>query len=55
MEKILLTFSIIFLTGLSLFAQKSATFVQSGRAIRGYDPVAYFTESKPVKGNEKLE
>ena len=35
-------------------AQKSATFVQSGKAIRGYDPVAYFSEGKPVKGNEKL-
>lgn len=54
MKKIVLTLSISFLTGLSLFAQQSATFVQSGKAIRGYDPVAYFTESKPVKGNEKL-
>ena len=24
----------------------------SSTAIRGYDPVAYFTESKPVKGNK---
>jgi YHS domain-containing protein len=54
MKKMILSLSIALLTGLSVFAQKSATFVQSGMAIRGYDPVAYFTESKPVKGNEKL-
>ena len=39
---------------ISSFAQKSATFIQSGKAIRGYDPVAYFTESKAVKGDDKL-
>ena len=26
----------------------------SGAAIRGYDPVAYFTEQKPVKGSEQF-
>ncbi len=26
-------------------------FTSWGKAIRGYDPVAYFTQSKPVKGN----
>jgi YHS domain-containing protein len=26
-----------------------------GVAIKGYDPVAYFTMSKPVKGNKKYE
>ena len=35
-------------------AQKSPVFIQSGKAIRGYDPVSYFTEAKPVKGNEKF-
>jgi YHS domain-containing protein len=33
------------------FAQKPAVFSADGKAIRGYDPVAYFTEKKPVKGN----
>lgn len=28
------------------------TFTTDGIAIRGYDPVAYFTESAPVKGNK---
>ncbi len=27
---------------------------KSGVAIRGYDPVAYFAEAKPVKGSEKF-
>lgn len=32
------------------FAQKEI-FSKSEKAIQGYDPVAYFKESKPVKGN----
>ena len=29
-------------------------FNQGGTAIRGYDPVAYFTEGKPVEGSEEF-
>lgn len=29
-------------------------FAKRGLAIRGYDPVAYFTESKPVKGKAEF-
>jgi len=54
MKKGILMFSVLVFAGLSLVAQRSATFVQSGKAIRGYDPVAYFSEGKPVKGDEKL-
>jgi YHS domain-containing protein len=54
MKKVLLTLSLILISAISLFAQKSSTFIHSGKAIKGYDPVAYFTEHKPVKGNEKL-
>jgi YHS domain-containing protein len=54
MKKIVVTICVTVLTGISLFAQKSAVFVHSGKAIRGYDPVAYFTEGKPVKGDVKL-
>jgi len=39
-------------SGVLLFAQKSEIYIKSGKAIRGYDPVAYFTESKPVEGKE---
>jgi hypothetical protein len=31
-------------------AQSSEVFAPSGIAINGYDPVAFFTESKPMKG-----
>jgi YHS domain-containing protein len=32
-------------------AAKPAVFTDEGVAIRGYDPVAYFTQSAPVVGN----
>ena len=32
---------------------KPTIFAEEGIAIRGYDPVAYFTESQPVKGSEE--
>jgi hypothetical protein len=32
----------------------SEVFTESGIAIRGYDPVAYFVESKPVKGLDEF-
>jgi YHS domain-containing protein len=35
-------------------AQKAEVYSPAGRAINGYDPVAYFSEGKPVKGNEKI-
>jgi YHS domain-containing protein len=31
-------------------AQKAPVYSDSSGAIRGYDPVAYFTQSRPVKG-----
>lgn len=39
---------------LSAFAQKSAVFITDGKAIKGYDAVAFFTESKPIKGQESF-
>lgn len=30
-------------------------FTKEGEAIRGYDPVAYFKESKPVKGKDQFK
>lgn len=35
--------------------QADAIFQDKGLAIRGYDPVAYFDQGKPVMGNEKFE
>jgi YHS domain-containing protein len=35
-------------------AQKSPVFIAEGKAIHGYDPVAFFSESKPVKGDSSI-
>lgn len=35
-------------------AQKSPVFSPGGKAIRGYDPVAFFMSSKPVMGSDSL-
>ena len=37
------------------FAQKPEVFSQNGKAIKGYDPVAYFTDSKPVMGKDEFK
>ena len=39
------------LTAGASFAAEPPVFAEGGVAIRGYDPVAYFTESKPVEGS----
>lgn len=35
-------------------ANKTDVFSTSSQAIRGYDPVAYFSEGRAIKGNEKF-
>ncbi len=35
------------------YAMKPKVFVHNGLAIRGYDPVAYFTQGGPVEGTEE--
>ena len=45
---------LILLSGTVAFAQKPAVFAPDGKAIRGYDPVAYFTDGKPVLGMPSL-
>ena len=42
------------MTIISVNAQKSSTFIEAGKAIRGYDPVAYFTLGKPIAGADSL-
>ena len=49
--KLLLSTILTLMIGLT-FAQKSYVYKTRAGAIKGYDPVAYFTESKPVKGSE---
>ena len=52
MKQILLIFT--FLIVLSPAFSQHEVFSTSGVAIQGYDPVAYFKESKPVKGKNEL-
>lgn len=54
MKKNIYLLGLVMLTTFNLVAQQSETFVKSGIAIQGYDPVAYFKESKPVKGDERF-
>jgi len=35
-------------------AQKAPIYADSDGAIKGYDPVAYFTQARPVKGSREL-
>ena len=52
-SKILFAILIALLTAGCASAQKKTFSTEEG-AIRGYDPVAYFTEGKPVKGKQNL-
>jgi YHS domain-containing protein len=54
MKKIIIVAGLVMLSSLQLIAQKAEVFNTNGQAIRGYDAVAYFTEGKPVKGDEKF-
>jgi hypothetical protein len=60
MKKILLIFIFLFSTTLitpTTIWAKSLIYTSffSNSALSGYDPVAYFTQSKPVKGNKQFE
>ena len=54
MKKIILSAIVLSFTVIGAHAQKSATFVADGKAIKGYDPVAFFTESRAVRGQDSL-
>ena len=49
MKLLFLTFVFV-LTAVNSYAQKSEVFQKDGLAINGYDPVAFFRQSKAVKG-----
>lgn len=44
---------VAFCSGAAL-AQKAPVYSDAAGAIRGYDPVAYFTEGRPVKGSREF-
>jgi len=52
--KKLFTITAMLLFVISANAQKSEIFCTAGKAIKGYDPVAFFKEAKPVKGVDSL-
>ena len=54
MKKFLLVLSAVLIICASVMAQKSAVFIKNNAAINGYDAVAYFTQSKPVKGSKQF-
>lgn len=62
MKKIIIASSITLLViigGIAVWSStsndmKSEIFAPKGKAIRGYDPVAFFTEKAPVEGSEKF-
>lgn len=44
---------VAFISSTTTFAQQSEIFTVNGKAIRGYDVVAFFTTSTPVKGEDQ--
>lgn len=54
MQKLLAVIALLFLFSISLKAQKAEVYNSKGKAISGYDAVAYFMESKPVEGKAEF-
>jgi len=54
MKKTLSLSIIIFSVITHVSAQKAEVYSPGGKAIKGYDPVAFFTQSKPVMGADSL-
>jgi YHS domain-containing protein len=55
MKRLLIIAALAFITAVQAQAQQSEIFAPGGKAIKGYDPVAFFKESKPVKGSDKFQ
>ncbi|WP_119394897.1 YHS domain-containing (seleno)protein [Salinibius halmophilus] len=54
MKKLFLSVLLVALASVSL-ADKPPVYSSWGNAIRGYDPVAFFTESKAVEGDKAIQ
>lgn len=54
MKLIIKILSLLLLASSVSLAQKSEIYAPAGIAIKGYDPVAFFTETKPVMGYDSL-
>jgi hypothetical protein len=53
MKKLLFLVLVTIFSGVQMNAQQKQVFTKNNIAVNGYDVVAYFTESKPVKGNDE--
>mgnify|MGYP001335413868 FL=1 len=49
-----LLFAALLAVSAAAAAQKAEIYADRAGAIRGYDPVAYFTEKAPAKGSDKF-
>jgi hypothetical protein len=54
MKKQFALFLFLSLAVLTVQAQQSEVFAPGGKAIKGFDPVAFFTDAKPVMGADSL-
>jgi len=54
MQKFIIALLILSFSTNSTNAQKPEIFQTNGQAINGYDAVAYFSESRPIKGFDSL-
>ncbi len=56
MKKLIILASLFFVFSITAIIAKDKVFTSfNGRAIRGFDPVAYFTQAKPVKGDSRFQ
>lgn len=46
---------VLMLLVFTAYAQKAEVFSQNDKAIKGYDPVAYFTDSQPLMGKDEFK
>jgi len=51
---LLLTFALFFSSGVFAQTKTKAVYATKAGAIKGYDPVAYFTQNKPIKGQADI-
>ena len=54
MKKLIAVIVLLFIGLTATFSQKAEIFTINGKAIRGYDVVAFFSASKPVQGSESF-
>ena len=54
MKKMLLVAFMLVITVINAFGQQAAVFQIDGKALRGYDVIAYYNEEKPVRGHDSL-